>query len=111
MSTMSRSRYFYFWCSNCPTRVTVETEVPAAADYPDPHYHFAMSEGVGSARVAPAEPGDDGLVTADLCPACDHPLHDLDDLTARQEVPYHDDSQTPQVHAEWLAKVKKEERG
>jgi len=25
------TRYFTFWCERCPTRVTVETDVPADA--------------------------------------------------------------------------------
>lgn len=94
---------FSFWCPKCPTRVSVQTEVDPAADYPDPHYHFALSEGV---RVRPETESDDGLETADLCPACGSPLDDLDDLTARGLVPYHGDGDAPAVHAAWLEKVK-----
>lgn len=100
------TRYFFFWCANCPTRVTVETDVPAAADYPDPHYHFACSEGVAAFQARAPVENDDGLETADLCPACNQPLHDLDYLLATREVPYHETKNTAAVHAAWLVKVK-----
>lgn len=104
------TRYFFFWCPICPTRIRVETDVDPAADFPDPHYHFAFSEGVAAVRVKPATEHDDGLETADLCPACNNPLDDLDELLARRLVPYHDAKDTPAVHAAWLAKVRAGEK-
>jgi len=82
----SKVRYFYFWCERCPTRITVETEVPSAAPEGEPEYTFAGSDGVGLAHVRAVTPTDDGLEIADLCPACGSPLHDLDDLMAREIV-------------------------
>lgn len=96
-------RCFWFWCERCPTRVTVETEVPTSSTYPDPEYTFAESDGVGLVRVREPVPNDDGLETADLCPACGAQLHDLDDLLARGRVPYHERLETSKLHAAWRA--------
>jgi hypothetical protein len=102
-SASATCRRFTFWCARCPTRVTVETEVPPSSSYPDPEYSFASSEGVAACRVHPAVPGDDGLVTADLCPACGSQLHDLDELVALGEVP--PNTFTAEAHAAWRGKV------
>lgn len=45
------TRYFYFWCERCPTRITVETEAPPSALDGEPEYTFAGSEGVGLAQA------------------------------------------------------------
>ena len=97
------TRYFFFWCECCPTRITVETEVAAAAPAGEPEYSFAESEWVGLAVVREPKPGDDGLEVADLCPACAGNLCDLDDLFARGILPYHDSKDAPGLHAEWIA--------
>ena len=107
---MSDTRYFYFWCERCPTRITIETEVPSVAVAPEgePAYSFAVWDGVGLARACePRGPGDDGLVVADLCPACGSELHDLDDLMARGLVRLDDDSaeHITKEHAAWRARV------
>jgi hypothetical protein len=96
------TRYFYFWCCNCPTRITVETEVPATSAYPEPEYIFAESEGVGLVRVREEVPGDDGLEVADLCPTCGSQLFDVDDLAARGLIPLN--SITPETQAAWHRK-------
>ncbi len=80
-------RYFSFWCENCPTRIHLETEVPSGAPEGQPEYVFAESDWVGLARARDSVPGDDGLIRADLCPACAGPLHDVDDLVAREYLP------------------------
>jgi hypothetical protein len=94
------SRYFYFWCVRCPTRITVETEAPgiAGADG-EPEYAFAESEWVGQAAVVVG--GEEHLCPADRCPACEGQLHDLDDLLARGLVPYHEDKDSSELHAAW----------
>ena len=95
------SRYFYFWCVRCPTRITVETEVPASSQYPDPEYSFAAAECVAAYRARPPVPNDDGLESADLCPACGSQLWDLDELLARGIVPYHENHESSKLHAAW----------
>jgi hypothetical protein len=93
------ARYFYFWCENCPTRITIETEVPAASADGDPEYTFASH--VGLARVREPTPHDDGTEMADLCPACGSLLHDVDELVAYGDVP--PNCGTPDAHAIWRA--------
>ena len=101
---MGEIRYFYFWCEHCPTRITVETEVPPSAPNGEPEYSFAESEGVGLAEARPVTPTDDGLEVADLCPACGSPLHDVDDLTARGKIPRFD-SDMRAIHAHWRTEI------
>lgn len=100
-------RYFYFWCERCPTRITVETEVPPGQFYPLPEYNFAESEWVGLAQARPPTSGDDGLEAASLCPACGGQLHDWDDLAGRETIPYCDEKDVSKVHADWREKVRK----
>lgn len=102
------TRYFAFWCANCPTRVMVETEVPASSDYPDPYYHFSFAEGFAAFQAREPTENDDGLEVADLCPACCKPMEELDHMLITGEVPYHLDGETPAVHAAWLKKETKE---
>jgi len=52
------TRYFSSWCSNCSTRVRVETE------------------------------GSEPIPEVDTCPACDSDLISLDFLTGSGQVPY-----------------------
>ena len=104
---MSDTRYFYFWCERCPTRITIETEAPPDAPKGEPEYSAAGFNGVGLARAhEPMSANDDGLEVADLCPACGSQLHDLDDLTSRGEVPRFE-SDTRELHTNWRAKVRK----
>lgn len=106
VASKGTTRYFEFWCANCPTRVRVETDVPASADYPDPHYHFSFSEGFAAFQARQPTENDDGLEVADLCPACCKPMDELDHLLMTGEVPYHEDAETAAVHAAWLVKLK-----
>ena len=78
------TRYFYFWCERCPTRITIDTDVPASSEYPDPEYTFA-TDGVALFQARPAKPCDDGLEVADLCPACGGQLLDLDGAREGQQ--------------------------
>ena len=100
---MSGPRYFFFWCERCPTRVRVETELPAAASGDDPEYSFATSEWVGQAHVVVS--GDDYLVPADRCPACGGQLHDLDQLVCQGDVP--PNTFTPEAHAAWRERARR----
>lgn len=70
-----------------------------------PEYSFGDCDLVGLVRVRAATPTDDGLERADLCPACGSPLHDVDDLTAREKIPRFD-SDIRAMHANWRAEVK-----
>ena len=100
------TRYFYFWCERCPTRITVETEAPPSALDGEPEYTFAGSEGVGLAQARAVTPTDDGLEVADLCPACSSPLHDLDDLVARGDVRLDASAErVTKAHAAWRARM------
>lgn len=73
------TRYFGFWCNKCPTRVSVETE----SDKPDAQPYYGEQE----------------------CPSCfDGKLVDTDILCGSSEIPYHDEKDSAQVHAEWLKK-------
>ena len=94
-------RTFWFWCPRCPTRITVETEV----SYDE--YTFALADGVGLVQARQAVDGDDGLEVSTLCPACGAGLEDLDDLLARQIVPYHDAPNSSRLHAAWRAKERR----
>jgi len=96
------TRYFYFWCERCPTRITVETDVPATSQYPDPEYTFS-TDGVALFQAKPPTPTDDGLEVADRCPACGGQLCDLDDLILFGHVPVHDAEQHPAQHARFIA--------
>lgn len=99
------TRRYPFWCGNCPTRVTVETEVKGTSTYPDPEY-IGHVDGVAMVRVRAATDGDDGLEGADRCPACASPLHDLGDLVAYGDVPPHDRQDAAAVHAAWLGQLR-----
>ena len=98
-------RYFYFWCERCPTRITIETEVPAASPGDELEYTFA--DFVGLAQVRAPTPTDDGTEGATLCPACGGVLHDMDELVARDEVPV-PFSCSAEAHATWRAKRREE---
>lgn len=88
----SVTRYFYFWCEKCPTRIHLQTEVQQAAPDGQPTYDFAESEWVGQC--------EQGHV-ADRCPACGGPLRDTDDLVAREYLPLKgwDPEREPELHA------------
>lgn len=64
------TRHFAAWCERCATRVSLATE---------------ETEDV-SRNVDALTPGAD-LQSFLPCPACEGQLRDLDDLTARREVP------------------------
>lgn len=95
---MSEARYFYFWCVNCPTRITVETEVPEVAPAGQPQYDFAMFEWVGQVQVG------DTRKRADRCPACGGQLWDVDELAARGDIPLN--TFTAEAHAAWRREEK-----
>lgn len=86
------TRYFYFWCERCPTRITIATEVPASAPDGEPEYN-------GGSYVAVASTCD----VADLCPACAGQLHDLDTLVAHNEVKL-TITDAREEHAAWRAR-------
>jgi hypothetical protein len=98
------TRFFSFWCENCPTRITVETEVQAVMPDGEPTYDFAETEWVGQVQTRMPTLADDGYEPARHCPACAHELCDLDSLLAVGSVPYHESEDSPRVHAEWIAK-------
>jgi len=93
------TRYFYFWCERCSTRITVETEVPADAPDGDPQYGFAMADGVGVVVSR------DHVSVALNCPACEGQLHDLDEMLARGNVPYHDSRESSMLHTAWRKEI------
>ena len=88
---MSCSRYFYFWCVRCPTRITVETEVPAS-EFPGEFGLFAPAD-------AETEETRSGYASGDRCPACHGKLHNLDELVAQGLVSQ--TCTTSEAHAAW----------
>ena len=95
-------RRFSFWCERCPTRITVETEVPYSAPNDEPQYIGPSFDGVSLVRVQEPIPGDDGIEIAELCPACGSRLHVLDDLVVFGHVRLiTGDEDFSKRHAEW----------
>jgi len=98
------TRYFYFWCERCPTRVTVETEAPYEAPGGEPQYICPDDDGVGSVQTRAPTAHDDGMEAAHLCPACGGRLHDLDGLVTCGLVPMNaltSDAADREAHAKW----------
>jgi hypothetical protein len=96
------TRYYYFWCERCPTRVTVETEAPVGAPDGEPQYACPADDGVGAVQTRTPTAHDDGMESAQMCPACGAQLRDLDSLVTYGEVPASTlASEASEAHAKW----------
>src|ERR1700674_372710 len=94
-------RQYGFWCSACPTRIHLETEVKAGARRGEPTYDFAESEWVGGVLLN----GD--WIAADKCPACHGQLFDVDSLAAHGALPLTGWSEQDEsaLHKKWRESI------